>query len=96
MLVEYEELPAVVTIEAATAPGAPQMWPDAPGNIAAQTRFGKKDECDAAFRKAIDNIFKKAAERAKEQAQGAARRGRKARKRVNDAEDRQKRRKSDH
>jgi len=52
VLVEYEELPAVVTIEAATAPGAPQLWPDAPGNIAAQTRFGKKDECDAAFRKA--------------------------------------------
>src|SRR6266850_853242 len=52
VLVEYEELPAVVTIEAATAPGAPQLWPDAPGNIAAQTRFGKKDECDAAFSKA--------------------------------------------
>jgi carbon-monoxide dehydrogenase large subunit len=52
VLVEYEELPAVVTIEAATAPGAPQLWPDAPGNIAAQTQFGKKDECDAAFKKA--------------------------------------------
>ena len=52
VLVEYEELPAVVTIEAATAPGAPQLWPDAPGNIAAQTRFGKKDACDAAFSKA--------------------------------------------
>ncbi|MEQ1882733.1 MAG: xanthine dehydrogenase family protein molybdopterin-binding subunit, partial [Burkholderiales bacterium] len=47
--VEYQDLPAVVTIEAATAKGAPQLWPDAPGNIAAQTEFGKKDLCDAAF-----------------------------------------------
>ena len=50
--VEYQELPAVVTIEAATAKGAPQLWPDAPGNIAAQTEFGKKELCDAAFAKA--------------------------------------------
>jgi aerobic carbon-monoxide dehydrogenase large subunit len=50
--VEYQELPAVVTIEGATAKGAPQIWPDAPGNIAAQTEFGKKDDCDAAFAKA--------------------------------------------
>src|SRR3954464_5811911 len=52
VMVEYEELPAVVTIEAATAKGAPVLWPDAPGNIAAQTAFGKKDVCDAAFAKA--------------------------------------------
>jgi carbon-monoxide dehydrogenase large subunit len=52
VMVEYEELPAVVTIEAATAKGAPVLWPDAPGNIAAQTEFGKKDVCDAAFSKA--------------------------------------------
>jgi len=50
--VEYKELPAVVTIEAATAKGAPVLWADAPGNIAAQTEFGKKDVCDAAFAKA--------------------------------------------
>jgi hypothetical protein len=47
-----QELPAVVTIEAATAKGAPVLWADAPGNIAAQTEFGKKDVCDAAFAKA--------------------------------------------
>ncbi len=47
--VEYEERPAVVTIEAALQPGAPQLWPDAPGNIAAQTQFGNKQACDAAF-----------------------------------------------
>ena len=52
VMVEYEELPAVVTIEAATAKGAPQLWPAAPGNIAAQTEFGNKDACDAAFAKA--------------------------------------------
>ncbi len=50
--VEYEELPAVVTIEAAAASAATQVWPDAPGNIAAVTEFGKKDETDAAFAKA--------------------------------------------
>ncbi|MEO8009269.1 MAG: xanthine dehydrogenase family protein molybdopterin-binding subunit, partial [Betaproteobacteria bacterium] len=52
VMVEYKELPAVVTIEAATAKGAPLLWPDAPGNIAAQMEFGKKDPCDAAFAKA--------------------------------------------
>ena len=50
--VEYEELPTVVTIEAATAKNAPQIWPDAPGNIAAQTEFGDKKATDAAFAKA--------------------------------------------
>jgi carbon-monoxide dehydrogenase large subunit len=50
--VEYEEQPAVVTIEAAIKPGAPQLWPDAPGNIAAQTQFGNKQACDEAFAKA--------------------------------------------
>ena len=52
VMVDYEELPVVVTIEQAMAAGAPQVWPDAPGNIAAQTEFGKKDETDAAFAKA--------------------------------------------
>jgi carbon-monoxide dehydrogenase large subunit len=50
--VEYQALPAVVTIEAATAKGAPLLWAQAPGNVAAQTEFGKKDLCDAAFAKA--------------------------------------------
>jgi carbon-monoxide dehydrogenase large subunit len=50
--VEYEELPAVVTIEQASAPNAPQLWPDAPNNISAQTEFGDKAATDAAFAKA--------------------------------------------
>jgi carbon-monoxide dehydrogenase large subunit len=50
--VEYEELPTVVTIEAATAKNATQIWPDAPGNIAAVTEFGNKQATDAAFAQA--------------------------------------------
>ncbi|HEX7813390.1 MAG TPA: xanthine dehydrogenase family protein molybdopterin-binding subunit [Burkholderiales bacterium] len=52
VMVDYKELPAVVTIAAAIAKGAPLLWDKAPGNIAAQTEFGKKDLCDAAFAKA--------------------------------------------
>jgi carbon-monoxide dehydrogenase large subunit len=52
VMVEYEELPAVVTIEQADAPGATQVWPDAPRNVAAQTEFGSKEKTDAGFAKA--------------------------------------------
>jgi aerobic carbon-monoxide dehydrogenase large subunit len=52
VMVEFEELPAVIGIEAATAKGAPQLWPDAPGNIAAQTKFGDQKACDEAFARA--------------------------------------------
>jgi carbon-monoxide dehydrogenase large subunit len=50
--VEYEPLPAVATIEAALAPGAPLVWPDAPGNIAGSSSFGDPAACDAAFARA--------------------------------------------
>ncbi|KPK26194.1 MAG: carbon monoxide dehydrogenase [Betaproteobacteria bacterium SG8_40] len=50
--VEYEELPAVVTIAQAAAKDAPLIWPGAPGNIAAQTVFGSKDDTDGAFARA--------------------------------------------
>lgn len=50
--VDYEPLPAVATIEDAMRPGAALVWQDAPGNIAAQTQFGQKDACDAAFARA--------------------------------------------
>ena len=50
--IEYEELPAVVTIEAATAGNAPLLWADAPGNVSARTQFGDKAKCDAAFAQA--------------------------------------------
>jgi len=32
--IDYEPLPAVVDIGQAIAPGAPQLWPEAPGNVA--------------------------------------------------------------
>jgi len=50
--VEYDPLPAVTTIAQATAPDAPLLAPEVPGNIVAQMRHGKPAESDAAFAKA--------------------------------------------
>jgi carbon-monoxide dehydrogenase large subunit len=50
--VDYVPLPAVATIEEALAPGAPLVWPDAPGNIAGSSSFGDAAACDAAFAQA--------------------------------------------
>jgi carbon-monoxide dehydrogenase large subunit len=50
--VDYEELPMVTTMDAALAAGAPQLWDDAPRNIAAETQFGNKQACDDAFARA--------------------------------------------
>jgi aerobic carbon-monoxide dehydrogenase large subunit len=50
--VEYDELPAVVTIEQASASDATLLWPEAPQNVAAQMEFGDKAATDAAFAKA--------------------------------------------
>lgn len=50
--IEYEELSCVVEPHAAVKPGAPQIWPGAPGNIAAETRYGKAGEAAAAFERA--------------------------------------------
>lgn len=50
--IEYEELPAVIGIDQASAKDAPLVWAGAPGNIAAQTEFGQKDETDGGFAKA--------------------------------------------
>jgi carbon-monoxide dehydrogenase large subunit len=50
--VDYEPLPAVATIEDAAAPGAPLVWPDAPGNVAGRSSFGDAAACDAAFAQA--------------------------------------------
>ena len=49
VIVEYEPLPAVVEAEAAIAPGAPQLWPDIPGNLAIDERFGDPEGVAAAF-----------------------------------------------
>jgi carbon-monoxide dehydrogenase large subunit len=52
VFVDYEPLPAVASIEAALANNAPQLWPEAPGNVAAVSAFGDAAACDAAFAKA--------------------------------------------
>ena len=50
--IDYEELPCVVDARRAVEPGAPQLWPEAPGNVAAETRYGKPAEVAAAFARA--------------------------------------------
>lgn len=50
--VDYSELPAVTAATAAIADGAPELWPEAPGNIAARAHFGDKDSVAAAFARA--------------------------------------------
>jgi carbon-monoxide dehydrogenase large subunit len=50
--VEYEELPSVTTLDAARAPDAPVLWPQATGNVFAAMRFGNVQACDDAFAKA--------------------------------------------
>ena len=46
--VEYEELPSVVDLRAAVEPGAPQLWPEAPGNLALDWPGVVPDEANAA------------------------------------------------
>jgi len=50
--VDYEDLPAVVDICAALAPGAPVLCDAAPDNIAAEMRHGDAAAADAAFARA--------------------------------------------
>lgn len=50
--VDYEELGAVVTGPDAIAEGAPQVWPDAPGNVCYDWEIGDRSAVDAAFEKA--------------------------------------------
>jgi len=50
--VDYEELPAVASLEAASAKGAALVWPDAPGNVCFDWEIGDKAATDAAFAKA--------------------------------------------
>ncbi|WP_338148104.1 xanthine dehydrogenase family protein molybdopterin-binding subunit [Neoroseomonas eburnea] len=50
--VDYEPLPAVVDGAAALAPGAPQIWPQAPGNEVFRFEKGDRAATDAAFARA--------------------------------------------
>jgi carbon-monoxide dehydrogenase large subunit len=49
VLVDYDELPMVVDMQDATAPGAPALVPEAPDNIACETRYGSVEATAAAF-----------------------------------------------
>jgi aerobic carbon-monoxide dehydrogenase large subunit len=50
--IDYEPLPAAITVEDATRPGAPAVWDEAPDNVAFTLAMGNKDATDAAFAKA--------------------------------------------
>ena len=47
--VDYQDLPAVTTVDDATAPGAPVLCDGAPDNISAEARYGDAAATDAAF-----------------------------------------------
>lgn len=47
--VDYETLPAVVSVEDAVKPGAPAVWAENPGNIAYTLAFGDQAATKAAF-----------------------------------------------
>ena len=50
--VAYETLPAVTDLAAAARDGAPQVWPEAPGNLNFTWEDGDKAKTDAAFARA--------------------------------------------
>jgi aerobic carbon-monoxide dehydrogenase large subunit len=50
--VDYEPLPAVIEAEDAIAPGAPQLWDGAPGNLAFDVEKGDTTAADAIIAKA--------------------------------------------
>ena len=50
--VDYDILPAVVDMEAALRPGAPLVFPGAPGNVAYDAHVGDKARTDAVFARA--------------------------------------------
>lgn len=50
--VEYAELPAVTEAMEALKPGAPQIWPEAPGNLVVDWELGDQAGAEAAFARA--------------------------------------------
>lgn len=52
IVVDYDPLPAVVTVDDALAPGAAAVWNDNPGNEAFMHKIGDAAAVDAAFAKA--------------------------------------------
>jgi carbon-monoxide dehydrogenase large subunit len=47
--IDYEPLPAVITVEDAVKPGAPVIWDEAPNNVSFTLMMGNKDATEAAF-----------------------------------------------
>lgn len=47
--VQYEQLPVVLNPLEATKPDAPQLWPEAPGNVCLDATFGDADAVERAF-----------------------------------------------
>src|ERR1700728_2242189 len=54
--VDYEELPAVVDMRDAVASGAPQLHPEAPGNIIYDWTIGDEAATEAAFKSAANVV----------------------------------------
>jgi carbon-monoxide dehydrogenase large subunit len=54
--VTYEELPAVVDMREAVASGAPQLHPEAPGNVIFDWTLGDEAATDAAFKAAANVV----------------------------------------
>jgi carbon-monoxide dehydrogenase large subunit len=50
--VDYEDLPCVVDAKQAVRPGAPLVWPQATGNVSAESEYGDRAAVEAAFAKA--------------------------------------------
>ena len=56
VIVDYEELPAAASIKAAIAPGAPQLHPEAPGNVVYDWAIGDEKATSEAFAKAAHKV----------------------------------------
>src|SRR4029077_16852054 len=56
VVVDYEELPSVPDIKAAIKPGAPQLPPEAPGNVIYDWALGDEAATKAAFSKAANVV----------------------------------------
>jgi aerobic carbon-monoxide dehydrogenase large subunit len=52
LVIDYEDLPAVVDPRSAVAPDAPLLWEAAPGNVAAEAAYGSRDKVEEIFKTA--------------------------------------------
>src|SRR6266478_6037061 len=56
VVVDYEELPVAADIRAAIKPGAPQLHPEAPGNVIYDWTIGDEAATEAAFKSAANVV----------------------------------------